>query len=93
VLAIRFSFPSVAASVVAVARDSCCARERCGCCLLDAGGASPDAVGRFLTAVVKQRTERESASLMVLHRAVECRCMEWFVRRAVAAYRGRARLM
>lgn len=45
VLAIAFLFfPSVATSVVAVARDRCCVRGRC---LLDAGGARSDVVGRF----------------------------------------------
>lgn len=67
-----FSFPSV----VAVARDSCRVRERC---LFNVGRESPDAVGRFLTAVVKPRTGRgrswviASLMLVVLHEAVDCR--------------------
>jgi hypothetical protein len=78
-------------SVVAVARDSCCVREGR---LLNAGCESSDALGRFLTAVVKPRTVRGgswvSASLMLLHGAADCRYTE-FVRRAVAACRGGAR--
>ena len=72
VVALPFSFPSV----VAVARDSCGVRERC---LFNAICESPDALGRFLTAVVKPRTGRgrswasATALLRVLHEAVECR--------------------
>ena len=76
--------------MVAVARDRCCVRE---CCLLNAGRESSDALGRFLTAVVKPRTERGrpwvSASLMLLHGAVGRRCIEWFVRRKLAACSGK----
>ena len=76
------------ASVVAVTRDSCAVR---GCCLLNAGRESSDAVSRFLTAVVKPRTGRGrswvSASLMVvaqsggpqLYRIVCATCVSGFV--------------
>ena len=71
-----------------MARDRCCARERC---LLNASRESSDALGRFLTAVVKPRTGRGrswvSASLMVvaqsggpqLYRIVCATCVSGFV--------------